>query len=265
MPKIRAPKIIVHFGLHKTGTTTAEATLETNREVLAPVVQIVTRKTWPEVTKAAKTHSMDPSTLTQFGEVFTARLADVALGADQALLISNVDLSGQLPGHPEVTNYDSLPARLTEIQRRLRDRFGADVDLRFVMTTRGAAAWLRSLWAQNLKVHREVRSQEEFAEEFAGLAQFAPLTKAISSAIFPDTLTVEPLENTSLLPMGPATAALRPLGSALTPTCLAPHRPMKQSLPEEALEMLLGMNRSGVSDKALKEVKSDAIYLLQNL
>ncbi|MBT2129852.1 hypothetical protein [Aliiroseovarius lamellibrachiae] len=265
MPPDSPPKIIVHFGVHKTGTTTAEATLEANRDLLAPVAQIVTRKTWPDVTKAAKIHSTDPSTLTRFGEVFAARLADVVLGADQALLISNVDLSGQLPGHPEVTNYDGLPARLNEIQGQLLSRFGAQAQLRFVMTTRGPAAWLRSLWAQNLKVHREVRSQEEFAEQFADLAQFSPLIKAISCAISPGTLTVEPLENTSLLPMGPATAALRPLGSVLPPLPLVPHRPMKQSLPEEALELLLGMNRSGVSDKALKEVKSDAIYLMQNL
>lgn len=259
------PKIIIHFGLHKTGTTTAEATLAANRDILAPLAQVVTRKTWPDVTRAAKIHSATPSTLPQFGEVFAARLADVHLGSDQALVISNVDLSGHLPGHPEVATYDTLPARLSEIQLRLQRRFGADLDLRFVMTTRTPAAWLRSLWAQNLKVHREVRSQEEFAAQFAELAQFEPLIAAVSDAIPLGTLTVEPLENTSLRSMGPASAVLRALGTAPAALPLSPHRAMKKILPEEALEMLLGMNRSSLSDKALKEVKSDAIHLLQNL
>ncbi len=257
-------RIVVHFGLHKTGTSTAEATLRGNSDALAPHMQIIGRKTWQEVSDAAKRQSEAPGQEREnaFRQAVNQRLA--ALPDDgRDICICNVDLSGQLPGHPAVHSYAAMPGLMGVFADALRRRFGTGAEVSFLVSTRAPDAWLRSLYWQNLKVHRITEDFDTFATRFADTAHFPPMLNAVAAAIAPFGLITAPLEESQSTPLGPATPILSAMGmQADEISRLTPHRRLKASPDNEWHEVLRDLNGSELSDHELAETKTDILALL---
>lgn len=256
-------RILVHFGLHKTGTSSAERTLNLNAKALAPRLKIVTRKTWLDVSDAAKVFSIHPKPqkLTAFAAVLSDRLVTIDDGRD--LCISNVDLSGHLPGHAKISNYDAVPILVGEIKKCLIARFGAGVDMAFMVSTRPAEDWLKSLWWQNLKVQRLTEGLTTFSDRLRPMSDFSGLLADIQASLGPTPLLITDLVKTGDLHLGPAAPVLKAMGLTVAQMKLLVQGPrLKQSLPEDLQLAILILNRSDLSQQELTEAKSETLALL---
>ena len=256
-------RILVHFGLHKTGTSTAERTLELNAAALAAQMQVVTRKTWDDVSKAAKVFSAQPQNnrLAAFAAVLSARLASINDQRD--LCISNVDLSGRLPGHHRVNSYAAVPVLVGQIKQCLIARFGNTADIEFMISTRPAKDWLKSLWWQNLKVDRLTDDLTTFSDRLRPVSDFSGLLADIQAALGNTKLHMTDLGKTGGLHLGPAAPVLAAMGLSaeqMLPLLQGPR--LKQSLPADLQQAILMLNRSDLSQQELKETKSETLSLL---
>lgn len=254
------PRIVLHPGFHKTGTSTAEHMLLRNADLLAPYCQIIGNPQLDDAPEMAKRHSTrrDPSSR----EAFTAAWTKVLAGLDDhPAIISCVDLFGRIPGHPQVSDYAATPILLETMVEGLEARFGAALDLRIHLSTRAADAWLRSLWFQNLKVHRITEDLHAFANRFRTLAAF---DLSHYTARWP--ITVSLLEDSRHHPLGPAGPLLDHVDIPETVRCrLRPQKPLKVSFSDEGIAVLLELNRSDLDDAALRIAKDEAIGLLKRL
>lgn len=258
-------RVLVHFGFHKTGSSTAERTLFDNRAALSGDFDIVGRKTWPEVSAAAKRASVDrgPKALAAFGAALAARLAEGMPSGRRGLCISNVDLCGAMPGHPGVSDYSAVPPLMGETGRRMIERFGADVDLRFLATIRAPEPWLRSLYWQNLKVNRLTLDFGDFAGRYGRAADFAPVLTAIEAETGGRPLIRARLEDSACDRLGPAAPVLAAMGlPEPVARTLTAHRALKVAPDEAVQRAVLKMNRSDLPDAALADAKAAAIALL---
>lgn len=255
-------RVLVHFGLHKTGTSTAERTLLDNQTRLAPFATIVGRKSWPEVSSAAKRYSESPApaALDAFGAALAARLSGLP-ATGPALCISNVDLSGHIPGNGKVQDYRAMPALIGEVRRRIAGRFG-DPDLTFLASTREPQGWLASLYWQNLKVTRLSLDRAEFVTRFAPVAETGPLLAAVEAELGGHKLIRAPLEDSRSHKLGPAWPILRALGipedllAALTP-----HRRLKVTPDDATVAAVLELNRSALDDDDCADAKAVLIAM----
>ena len=264
MTALRPRRVLVHFGLHKTGTSTAERTMFDNRDLLAPFAEPVGRKSWPEVSEAAKRYSQRPASaaLADFGAALAARLAETD-DTGPTLCILNVDLSGHIPGVGPVSDYRALPALIGEVRRRIEARFGAP-DLRFLVSTRAPEAWLASLYWQNLKVTRLGLPREDFIARLAPVADTGPLLASIETALGPHPLIRAPLEDSRAHPLGPAWPILRALDLPDNVTAaMVPHRRLKATPDAETVAAVLELNRSALDDADCADAKAMLIALAE--
>lgn len=256
--------ITVHFGLHKTGTSTAEATLRDAAAIapLADRVIVVGRKDWPEVSTAAKRYSttLTVQDLATFSAAFAARLDALPGDGARGLLIANVDLGGCLPSLASTHGYAAVPALVGAMSQAIaaRPAFGPAT---FVGTTRAPEAWLRSLYWQTLKVSRETRDFDEFAAASAPLADhtalFARVADVLAEAGAGARLCTARLEDSAHSPAGPATPLLEAAGFSRDEIArLRPHKRLKRAPGEEVHAALLALNRSALSDADLDAAKS---------
>jgi hypothetical protein len=255
-------RVLVHFGLHKTGTSTAERTLFDNQTRLAPFAAIVGRKSWPEVSSAAKRYSQAPTpdALDIFGAALAARLAGLP-ATGPALCISNVDLSGHIPGHGKVQDYGALPALIGEIRRRIVARF-ARPDLTFLVSTRDPQGWLASLYWQNLKVTRLSLERDAFVTRLAPVAETGPLLAAIEAELGGHTLIRAPLEDSRSHRLGPAWPILRALDIPEDVlAALTAHRRLKATPDDATVAAVLELNRAALDDDDCADAKAMLIAM----
>ncbi len=259
-------RVLVHFGLHKTGTSSAEKTLELNRAALAHHFTLVTRKTWPDMSAAAKAFSAshDPARLKDFSQILTARLRD--LDPKKSLCISNVDLSGQLPDLAGVCDYSTIAPVLGAVRTCLLDHYGPAVNLVFMASIRPADDWLQSLYWQNLKVRRLTVDFDAFATRLRGLSDFGTVLQAARQAIGDSPLLTPALPDTAQTPLGPATPVLDAMGlSERDRTGLSKSKRLKASPSPDIRRAILEMNRSDLPDHELSEAKADLLSILNAL
>ena len=256
-------RILVHFGLHKTGTSSAERTLNLNAATLASQVHIVTRKTWADVSKAAKIYSghPQPKKRAAFAAVLAQRLA--AMDDSRDLCISNVDLSGRIPGHVKIDSYHAVPVLVGQIKHCLIARFGKGADINFMVSTRPAEDWLKSLWWQNLKVQRLTEDITTFSARFRPMSDFSGLLADIQTALGSTKLQITDLGKTGNQHLGPAAPLLKAMGltaEQMVPLLQGPR--LKQSLPSDLQQAFLALNQSDLSHQELIETKAETLGLL---
>lgn len=245
---------VIHPGFHKTGTSTIEHTLLRNAAMLRPYVTVLGRPQLGAAPRLAKIYSSapDPNKLQQFRQAFAA-----AVPRDGPVLVSCVDLIGRIPGHPNVSDYSAVPA-LLRAMRQVRP-------VQFAMGLRPPAEWLRSLWSQNLKVHREQRSAEDFAEHMADISDLKAQIAALEADLDAPIISL-PLRQGRRHPDGP-TGPLLDLFDVpdSTRAQMTDQAALKVGLSKGANELLLEMNRSELSDEALRVTKGDALAMLKRM
>ncbi|MEO0676076.1 MAG: hypothetical protein AAFZ02_00840 [Pseudomonadota bacterium] len=254
-------RVLVHFGFHKTGTSSAERTLLANAGRLSGW-EIVGRKSWPDVSSAAKAASRMPQD--GFEAVQDCMATRVGQVQAEHLLITNVDLCGVLPGRQGRFDYTYLPSLLAAVVGGI-EAAAPQAEITLLATQRPMDAWLKSLYWQNLKVERLRDDFATFKDRFQAGDILGSTIEAIRLAL-PDT----PLLTANLQDadpnLGPASLVLSAAGIAGDlQGSLETTKPRKISPSEEMQAHFLEMNRSELSGPELKRVKEDALALLGGL
>ena len=102
-----APRILLHGGLHKTGSSSVQAALRAHAPHLAPDWQILLAegRAARKMQEAARLMSRGPDLARRrlFRRLFSLWLAEIDLSEGQGLVVSCEDLAGHMPGHPGST------------------------------------------------------------------------------------------------------------------------------------------------------------------
>jgi len=246
-------RILIHPGFHKTGTSSMQHFLWTNRALLAPQVNLLMLRHLKAAAKICMYFAFrqNPFVLTDLVETMDQIIAAhvPANGAD--LIISCEGLSGHLPGWPKVDTYAAAPVTAAYLAGYLAERF-PDAEQSFVYTTRAAEAWLASAWRHHLLSHRLTQDWPDFADRIRPASDLPALAAEIAAALAPLPVYALALEEAATHPQGPGGALLElldlpeTLRSALVPVGHGNRGPSR-TLAQE----LLALNRSTLGDAAL--------------
>ncbi|MEM6373374.1 MAG: hypothetical protein AAF727_11425 [Pseudomonadota bacterium] len=243
-------RLVVHAGFHKTGTSTLQKTLAAHRDLLSPHTGVVLRDDMRDLCEAARTFSVSRSEF-NLGLVAyeAARLAEA--WTQSTMILSSEDLSGHMPGRKGLTAYDATPALVA----RMNDTWRLacpHADVTWIYTTRAAAGWLRSCYAQHLRVMRMTLEAQEYEQRYAGSADLNGIIALVRQR-GADVLTL-PLETHGADLTAPV------LASAGVPPEVAarvhPVPPANTAPGADGLAALLALNRSGLSGGDLRAAKS---------
>ena len=243
--------VIVHPGFHKTGTTSLQAALAENRELLRPHVEIFLRKDMPAVCRSAKLFSASHDQLDM--AFFVYELSELLAACDpddpRPLLLSSEDLVGYMPGRRGVRGYDAAPRLAATIREVVRDVLGTGARLCFHVSTR-RHGWLQSLYWQLLLSERMRLDQAQFKARFRHAADLDSAAGAIVRAVAPCPVTIAALEDMTG-PLGP----LAPLLDRLEipdglRARLAPPIPRNTRGGPKLRARMLRVNRGDLSDRA---------------
>lgn len=243
-------QIIIHPGFHKTGTSTLQASLRANHDILAEDFLILLDQDIVGLSGAAKGYSASRSDL-DLGLVLyeAALIAEQFIPEPKKIVLSSESLCGYIPGRNGVQDYSAAPDLLAAISTAFAQTL-PDAKLTYIFSTRNAESWLESCYAQHLRASRMTLPQQDYLTRFKPSAN---LTQVIA-----DCMTALPLAdiNSARLEDCPK-SRLGMLDSLLD---LADYPEMKRKnlspaavankAPSPAqLSALLEINRSDLSDQ----------------
>jgi hypothetical protein len=246
-------RILLHLGLHKTGTSSMQHLLYLNRALLEPHLDFLLVRPL----KAAARHCLafsrsgDPlhlSALTKALETIVA--AQPELG-QRDLILSSENLSGVMPGWEGNDGYAALPGLSAHLAAFFADRFPT-ADLNLVFSTRSSEDWLASLWCHQVRWRRMTLDFDDFAMQNRQGADLESIVSAVAKKLDPFAVFALPLEESQHHPKGPGGALLELIDlPAAVRDAIAPVG-RGNPRPEETLNTrFLAMNRSDVTDTEL--------------
>ncbi|PJE29082.1 hypothetical protein SAMN06297129_1043 [Pseudooceanicola antarcticus] len=255
------PRLILHAGFHKTGTSSVQEMLDAAREVLSPQLRILLKRDMEALTAATRDHGGAPSP-ESLGRVETeaARLFDRLDPADpRPLLISSEDLSGLIPGRLGRRGYPEAPALLTALLHGLARSWGALPEVTLYLSTRAPEAWVRSCHHHHLRVARMRDDAASYAAAQGDATDLRAMARRIARALPEVTLATRALEETSDLPHGPLTPLLDLAGVPGEIRDRIPALPPANASLRGLADQFLALNRSELDREALKEAKKALI------
>lgn len=254
------PRVVVHGGFHKTGTTSAQQFLWSNGDFVFPRAALVLPgKLRHGAARMAVRYSRTgkPGHLSDYKDALAMVLGGLDLGLKRHAVISDENLCGRMPGRDGHEGYDAAPALMAATFDVIRETIHPEADIHFLFTTRDAESWLRSCWLHNLRNSRLELDFDAYRAFHAETANLASTVAAIREAVAPCPVHSVALEDLADNPEGPAAAILqlldhpRHLRDQMTPAQrlnIAP-RP-------ELADKLLEMNRSDLDDIVLAQRKA---------
>ena len=239
-------RILVHAGFHKTGTTTVQRTLRTNRPALKSRLVIALPWKLRPLLHAARAYSVygDPLALAKFthrAENFVAELPPLSR---RDLILCSEELSGHLPGRGGIPDYRATVPLMQELTQALLRRY-PEADLSVVYSTRKPERWLESAFWEQVKSSNQTLSLVAFCKQYADAADFGSVLDQIRASIAPARVKTFSLEDCSTARLGPAEPLLTLAGipqSTLAELTLV--EPANTRLPQKVLDHLLLLNRT---------------------
>lgn len=247
-----SPRFTIHAGFHKTGTTTLQLLLRKNKALLSDHAQILLRDDMLRVCTAARGYSATKSAL-DLGLV-QYELAEVLEGlpnTPQDIILSSEDLAGYMPGRRNVKDYAAAPPLMMALADTIL-ALHPGAEITFFFTTRAAQPWLRSCYAQHLKVVRMVMSGDDYMRDFAASADLDQIVDAVAAAVPQARVDSIALETAGPDRLGPLDTLLS-LANIPQAICtqIAPV-PRANTAPDpEVLTQLLALNRSDLDKDTL--------------
>ncbi|WP_084861203.1 hypothetical protein [Salibaculum halophilum] len=252
-------RIVIHGGFHKTGTTSAQKFILDNGPLIWPhAATVLPGRSRGPVARHAVRYSLTSAgpDMNRFRRSLADLLGGLNLGK-RALLISDENFCGRMPGRDGQQGYDSAPDLMAAVVRVIRRFIDKDPELHFVFMTRAPDGWLRSTWLHNLVHTRLTLDYADYARAHGQTAHLDRTAEEIRAAVAPYPVHVVPLEALSENPEGPAAPLLQLLGlpsdkrNRLTGATRANQGPDPALAPR-----LLDLNRSALSDADLEAQKS---------
>lgn len=252
------PRILLHAGFHKTGTSSIQQALRAHADRMAPHcrVRLAEGETGRVLIEAARLFSRQPGIPARrmFRRSLAAWIAPLDLAEGQRLILSCEDLAGHMPGHPGIDGYVRAPRLAAAALTVLADRWpGAEVWL--VYGTRAPAAWLRSVYWQQAQHPHLTESPDAFAERLASAADFTALLASIGAECGVPVIGLS-LERHGARRLGPVEALydLMDLPAALRDG-LDPTPAANRGGDPHLAEALVALNRQGFAPDALTAAK----------
>lgn len=211
-----APRILVHAGFHKTGTTSLQGFLQDNRALLRPWARIHMKRGLGPLRYLGRWYGQRPVIWRRW--LFRAGLARVlaTLPDDPVIVISRESLSGMMPGFTRrgrmVTGYAEAPVLAREIVRGLRRRFGPGARIEFLYTLREREAWLASIHGHILRTSPVTEDFAAFRARFGPPPDLAAEAAAVARAVAPVPVHTRWLEQAAGHRLGPGRFMLELLG-----------------------------------------------------
>ncbi len=252
-------RIVIHAGFHKTGTTSVQSLIHTNRRILERQVRCYLRPDFQELTDACRVFSVDPNPRTILGIADAAGAFFDGLNPDdpRGILMSSEDLSGHLPGRHGLDRYDAASLIMAQLTECIRTRFGDEVPLTYYFSTRGRKDWLRSTYWQNLRSTRLELGFEDYSQQIAPAADLPVVLDEVAEAVSPAAAVAAlPLEESKDQPLGPLTPLMDLLDIPEVTRSKLRMLPPENVQPDLGLEdVFLALNRSSFKDRHLRAAK----------
>ncbi len=262
-------RVIVHAGFHKTGTTSLQAFVETNREALRPWADVYLKRDLGRARYLGRLYGQRPwlARRLAFRHGFRAFLAGIPDA--RTIFISRESLSGMMPGNrrrrlpwrggrgERLVRYERQAIALGhEMTAALRRRFGDGARIEFLFTTRKLEPWIYSLYRHILRTSALNDDFARFRADFAATPPLAEQARNIARALPGTVLHISALECARERPLGHGAMLLDLLGVPATRRARFRDAGHHHAGPSQALaERFLEMNRRTRPGRALKEAK----------
>ncbi|MDF1856726.1 sulfotransferase [Pseudooceanicola sp.] len=246
------PRVVIHAGFHKTGTSSIQAALKANHPRLAAHVQVLLKPQLTALLHAARGYSTwrDPLTLAKFTSRAETLVAGLSGLKQRPLILSAEELSGHMPGRAGIDDYSAAPELMADLTAAILRRFPR-AEIRLVYSTRSAESWLRSAHWEHVKSSSLTDDLATFSARLAGAADLNAAAETVAARIAPLPVTCLPLERSD----DPVAALLQQAGvdPALSAT-LTPAKHRNAARPD-ALDDLLEINRTIANRDQRRELK----------
>ena len=251
------PRVIVHAGFHKTGTTSAQKLLRANGKHIYPRCALVLpgrlRKGAARMAARYSRFGTD-ALLDQFASNLHKVLSQIER-RNRAVLISDENLAGRMPGRNSQLDYSATPALMTRAEDVICDVFGAETDVVFHFITRAPQDWLLSTYKHNLRTSRLAMDEADYLSTYSPAADLNGVAKAVTDAVTGAVCTTDLSDLDG--PLGPATPLINHIELPMHLRKRLQSHPVQNAGPaDDMIDDLLALNRSALSDDALKAAKT---------
>lgn len=249
------PRVLVHAGFYKTGTTSLQRFLGDNRAALTPWFAYYGPGDFHNAGAEARRYGQEPfpGPLKRFRLALRSFLQGVPDAEN--IVLSRENFTGAMPGHRDwlgeaLIGFPHAKPLLRDLKKELRRRFGPEARIETLFTTRERTAWLRSIHGHLL---RSIRLEEDFEQFSARFAALGPLSKE-ARRLGADHVVA--LEDIALRHCGPAAAVLDLMGVPQTTQEALPAAQRANTGQDAGLQSeFLRLNRSDLPKPALKAAK----------
>ncbi|NIZ10746.1 hypothetical protein [Pseudooceanicola sp. HF7] len=252
------PRLVLHAGFHKTGTTSVQQVLDLDRRQMRRVLRPLVKRDMAALCAATRAHGANPGPVSLSHVVYEAARLFEGLDAQdpRPVLLSSEDLSGAIPGRKGRCLYPSAPELLTTLVDTAAAVWSARPEVAIHFTTRAPQGWILSCHAQHLRADRFTMKEAEYTAWQADHADLSVPVAAVAAALPDAEVTALDLDAAQALPHGPLTPLLD--HARVPPRVRARLRPIphaNRKLPADIRASLLDLNRSDLTEAELKRRK----------
>ncbi|MGR3661385.1 MAG: hypothetical protein ACU0CA_09420 [Paracoccaceae bacterium] len=256
------PRIIVHAGFHKTGTTSLQDFLSNNHDALAPYLDSYGKTDFVQAGAYARIYGQRPYFWRRLKFRRSFRRFLKTIPDAKSIVLSKEAFGGAMPGHRDAfrrqieTMAPTAIPLAHEIIRELRNHFGPETEITFLYTTRAPDLWLRSVYGHLLRSIHLSQKYETFRDSFARLPDPQAEANKIAHALHPIPVLIADLEDFANHREGPAAAILDliDIPDAVRQT-LSPAKHSNSGQSAELEAQFLTLNRSNRPKNQLKHEK----------
>jgi len=251
-------QILLHPGFHKTGTSSVQHFLWTNRETLEPYFDLrMFRHMKPVVRLAALfSRTRNPLDLVDMVSVLDDVFDEFPVRQDRDLLISCEGLAGHLPGWPNVKDYSAMPTLMTYVAGYLAET-NPDAQVKLIFTTRNSDDWLYSAYRHHLRGQRLTLDFRSFDAIFKSAANLDAVVQEVANVLAPLPVMVLPMADALAHPLGPGAAIVDQMAvPAAVRANLLPVDKANEGPADMLWQQFLTLNRSNLTDHAVIDQKT---------
>lgn len=256
------PRLIIHAGFHKTGTSSVQKMLQQGRAALSPALRILLKTDMPDLCRAARDYAFAPGPLPLSLFAYeVARVFEVLDPADpRPVLISAEDLAGLIPGRRRRLGYPVAATLMQVLLETADEAWGQPLNGLVYYSTRDSETWMQSCYNQHLRATRITQDYETYRAWQAQAADLYAMARGIAAAVPAGRVINRPLEKMVRMPHGPLTPLFRFAGvpEALRNQVRRVGR-INRSLSPAIQAELLALNRSDRPTSEVTQLKQALI------